>query len=290
MRRFCLLGGFLLLASILFSQKVHIGVFGGMSAYQGDLTDKIFPKKVTNGVVGLSVNYELTEQFMIRGGFNYSIVGGADRFSDDDSLRARNLAFETKLTEFSAIGEYYFFNLYDQKFSPYLFAGFAVYHFNPYAYDVNKQKVFLKPLSTEGEGLSQYPDRKPYALTQPAIPFGGGVKYAFTDNLRLGLELGMRKLFTDYFDDVSTTYVDPNDLLPAKGQLAVDMSYRADELPGGNPVYPSKGAQRGGATHKDWYYFFGLHLTYRLGGEGGGGSFYNSGKKNKRYGCPHVPL
>ena len=241
-------------------------------------------------MVGLSVNYELTEQFMIRGGFNYSIVGGADRFSDDDSLRARNLAFETKLTEFSAIGEYYFFNLYDQKFSPYLFAGFAVYHFNPYAYDVNKQKVFLKPLSTEGEGLSQYPDRKPYALTQPAIPFGGGVKYAFTDNLRLGLELGMRKLFTDYFDDVSTTYVDPNDLLAAKGQLAVDMSYRADELPGGNPVYPSKGAQRGGATHKDWYYFFGLHLTYRLGGEGGGGSFYNSGKKNKRYGCPHVPL
>ena len=290
MRRFCLLGGFLLLASILFSQKVHIGVFGGVSAYQGDLTDKVFPKKVTNGVIGLSVNYELTDQLMIRSGFNYSIVGGADRFSEDDSLRARNLAFETKLTEFNVLGEYYFFNLNDQKFSPYLFAGFAIYHFSPYAYDVNKEKVFLKPLSTEGEGLSQYPDRKPYALTQPAIPFGGGVKYAFTDNLRLGLELGMRKLFTDYFDDVSTTYVDPNDLLAAKGQLAVDMSYRADELPGGNPVYPSKGAQRGGANHKDWYYFFGLHLTYRLGGEGGGGSYFNSGKKNKRYGCPHVPL
>ena len=290
MRRFCLLGSLLLLTSTLLSQKVHVGVFGGLSAYQGDLTDKIFPKKVTNGVIGVSVNYELTEQFMIRGGFNYSIVGGADRFSEDDSLRARNLAFETKLTEFSAIGEYYIFNLNDQKFSPYLFAGLAVYHFNPYAYDSTKQKIFLKPLSTEGEGLSQYPDRKSYALTQLAIPFGAGVKYAFTDNLRLGLELGMRKLFTDYFDDVSTTYVDPNDLLAAKGQLAVDMSYRGDELPGGNQVYPSKGAQRGGANHKDWYYFFGLHLTYRLGGEGGGGSYYNSGKKNKHYGCPHVPL
>ena len=290
MRRFCLLGGFLLLASMLFSQKVHIGVFGGLAAYQGDLTDKIFPKKVTNGAIGVSVNYELTEQFMIRGGFNYSIVGGADRFSDNDSLKARNLAFETKLTEFSVSGEYYLFNLYDQKFSPYFFVGLAVYHFNPYAYDPQKDKVFLKPLSTEGEGLSQYPDRKPYALTQLAIPFVAGVKYAFTDNLRLGLELGMRKLFTDYFDDVSTTYVDPNDLLAAKGQVAVDMSYRGDELPGGNQVYPSKGAQRGGATHKDWYYFFGLHLTYRLGGEVGGGSYYNSGKKNKRYGCPHVPL
>jgi Domain of unknown function (DUF6089) len=290
MRRFCLLGSFLLLASILFSQKVHIGVFGGLSAYQGDLTDKIFPKKVTNGVIGVSVNYELSEQFMIRAGFNYSVVGGADRFSDDDSLRARNLAFETKLDEFNVLGEYYFFNLYDQKFSPYVFAGLALYHFDPYAYDVNKQKFFLKPLSTEGEGLSQYPDRKPYALTQLAIPFGGGVKYAFTEDLRLGLEMGMRKLFTDYLDDVSTTYVDPNDLLAAKGQLAVDMSYRGDELPGGNPLYPSKGAQRGGANHKDWYYFFGLHLTYRLGGEGGGGGSYNSGKKNKQYGCPHVPL
>jgi len=287
------LGSLMLLGSTLFSQKVHIGVFGGLSAYQGDLVDRIFPKRVTNGAIGVTVNYELMEQFMVRGGFTYTIVGGADRFNSDDTLRARNLAFETKVAEFSLVGEYYFFNLYDQKFSPYLFAGLAVYHFNPYAFNGSKQKVFLKPLSTEGEGLPQYPDRKPYALTQPAIPFGGGVKYAINDNLRVGLELGMRKLFTDYFDDVSTTYVDPNDLLAERGQLAVDMSYRGDELPGGNPSYPSKGAQRGGSNHKDWYYFLGLHLTYRLGSGdagGGGGRSYISGKKNKRYGCPRVPL
>jgi hypothetical protein len=292
MRRYWLLGSLIVLSSATFCQKIHIGVFGGVSAYQGDLVDKILPKKVTNGVIGVSVNYEMMDQFMVRGGFNYSIVGGADRFSTNDSLIARNLAFETKIAEFSLIGEYYLFNLYDQKFSPYLFAGLAVYHFDPYAYNSSKQKIFLKPLSTEGEGLSQYPDRKPYALTQPAIPFGGGIKYAITDNLRIGLELGMRKLFTDYLDDVSTTYVDPNDLLAAKGQLAVDMSYRGDELPGGNPSYPSKGAQRGGANHKDWYYFLGLHLTYRLGAGdgGGGGGSYMPGKKNKRYGCPRVPL
>ena len=285
------MGSLIVLSSAAFPQKIHIGLFGGVSAYEGDLVDKVFPKKVTNGVIGVSVNYELMEQFMVRGGFNYSIVGGADRFSTNDSLIARNLAFETKIAEFSLIGEYYLFNLYDQKLSPYLFAGLAIYHFDPYAYNGSKQKIFLKPLSTEGEGLSQYPDRKPYALTQPAIPFGGGIKYAITDNLRIGLELGMRKLFTDYLDDVSKTYVDPNDLLAAKGQLAVDMSYRGDELPGGNPSYPSKGAQRGGANHKDWYYFLGLHLTYRLGGgDGGGGGSYMPGKKNKRYGCPRVPL
>jgi hypothetical protein len=292
MKKVHLLIGLLLVGVCAFSQNWHVGIFTGLSAYNGDLTDKIFPKKVTNGAIGFTVNYEFTPQIMLRGGFTYTVVGGADRFSNNDSLRARNLAFETHISEFSAIGEYYIFNLEEQKFSPYLFGGLAVFHFNPYDY-YNGNKVFLKPLSTEGEGLPQYPDRKPYALTQIALPFGGGVKYAFNDNLRLGLELGMRKLFTDYLDDVSTTYVDPNDLLNAKGQMAVNMSYRGDELPGGNPNYPAKGAQRGGSHHKDWYYFLGLHLTYRLGtgdnnrsGVFGGGNY--SGKRKKGYGCPSM--
>lgn len=277
-----------------FCQNVHVGLFTGLSAYQGDLTKGIFPKKVTNGAIGVTVNYELTPQIMLRGGFTYTVVGGADRFNKNDSLHSRNLAFETKITEFSAIGEYYFFDLAQQKLSPYIFGGLAVFHFNPYDFNGSTQKIYLKPLSTEGEGLSAYPERKPYALTQVALPFGGGVKYAFNDNLRLGLEVGMRKLFTDYLDDVSTSYVDPNDLLAAKGQLAVDMSYRGDELPGGNPNYPSKGSQRGGVHHKDWYYFFGLHLTYRIGsgdntnrsGVFGGGNY--KGKRKKGFGCPSV--
>src|SRR6185295_9077554 len=98
----------------------------------------------------------------------------------------------------------------------------------------------------EGQGIAGY-QRSPYALTQFAIPLGGGVKYALTSNIHTGLEIGIRKLFTDYLDDVSTTYADPNDLLAAKGQLAVDMSYRGDEIAGGDPNYPTKGAQRGGS-------------------------------------------
>jgi len=294
MTKIRLLVGLLFIGLSAFSQNVHVGVFGGLAAYSGDLTKKIFPKKVTNGAIGFTVNYELTPQIMLRGGFTYTIVGGADRNSDDDTLRARNLSFETHITEFSAVAEYYFFDLGEQKISPYVFGGLAVFHFNPYAYNGTTDKIYLKPLSTEGEGLSAYSDRKPYALTQLALPFGAGVKYAFNDRARLGLELGLRKLFTDYLDDVSTRYVDPADLLAAKGQIAVDMSYRGDELPGGNPNYPAKGAQRGGEKHKDSYYFLGLHLTYRLGsgdnsnrsGVFGGGNFF--GGRKKGYGCPSV--
>jgi len=265
--------------SSLSAQGIHIGVFGGLSAYNGDLTEKIFPKKVTNGAIGITGNYELTDQILLRAGFTYSIVGGADRFNKDTVLINRNLAFETTILEFSAVGEYYFFNLYNQRYSPYIFGGLAVFHFNPYAYDGTGQKVFLKPLSTEGQGILGYPDRKPYSLTQLAIPFGGGIKFVLTDNIRVGLEVGFRKLFTDYLDDVSKTYIDVNDLLAAKGQQAVDMSYRGDEV-NGSPFYPAKNTQRGGAKVKDYYYFAGIHLTYKLGGGGMG-----SGRKNKT-GCP----
>lgn len=268
------------------AQRVHVGVFGGLAAYNGDLTEKIFPKKVTNGAIGITLNYELKDQVMLRGGFTYAIVGGADRFSDNPELIKRNLAFETKITEFSAIAEYYFFNLYDRRYSPYIFGGLAVYHFDPYAFNGSSNKIFLKPLSTEGQGITGYPDRKPYALTQAALPFGGGVKFAVTDNLRIGVEMGLRKLFTDYLDDLSKSYVDQNDLLAARGQLAVDMSYRGDEVAVGNPNYPAKGSQRGGEKNKDYYYFTGIHLTYKIGGGGGGfGGGGRSGRKS-RTGCP----
>jgi hypothetical protein len=281
MRKIQLFFSFLIMYSAAMGQRMHVGVFGGLAAYNGDLTDKIFPKKVTNGALGISLNYELKDRIMLRGGFTYAIVGGADRFADKPDMVSRNLAFETKIIELSAVAEYYFFNLYDRRYSPYIFGGLAVYHYDPYAFNGSRNKIFLKPLSTEGQGIPGYPDRQPYSLTQLALPFGGGVKFAVNENLRVGLELGMRKLFTDYLDDVSKSYADPADLLAARGQLAVDMSYRGDEVAGGDPNYPVKDAQRGSPRYKDFYYFTGIHLTYRIGSGKAGGL----GKK-RGTGCP----
>ena len=276
----------LCITNIVFAQRLHIGVFGGLAAYNGDLTSKVFPKKVTNGAIGITANYELTDNIMLRGGYTYTVVGGADRFSNKSELVARNLAFETSVSEFSVVGEYYLLSLNENRISPYAFAGLALYHFNPYAFSGTTQRIYLKPLSTEGQGLPGYADRKPYNLTQAAIPFGGGVKFAVTDNLHLGIEVGFRKLFTDYLDDVSTTYAEAADLLTGRGQLSVDMAYRGDDV--GNPVYPAKGMQRGSSKKQDTYYFTGLHLTYRLGGNNGGsGIFGGGGKGNKNImGCP----
>lgn len=270
----------MIVCNISFAQRFHLGIFGGLAAYNGDLTDKIFPKKVTNGAIGITGTYELTDNLMIRGGITFARVGGADRFSSDSSRISRNLSFETAITEFSVVAQYYLLNLYDNKFTPYAFAGLAAYHFNPYAYQGSTQKIYLRPLSTEGQGIPGY--GKQYKLTQLAIPFGGGVKYAITDNIHLGLEGGLRVLFTDYLDDVSTNYADPNDLITYRGQVSADIAYRADELPGGNPVAPGKGSPRGSAKAKDYYYFTGLHLTFRLGS---GGGWNGSGSRNSAR-CP----
>ncbi len=282
---------FIFLLVTIFSlpaQRVHIGIAGGFANYNGDLLDRLYPKKITNGFIGLTVHYELQDQILLRGSYNFARVNGSDTYSKKPNLQERNLQFESAVSEFAITGEYYLFNLYERRLSPYAFIGLGFFHFDPYSYDTVGRKVFLQPLSTEGQGI--YPDKKPYSLWQPVVPFGGGIKFALTENLRIGFELGLRKLFTDYLDDVSTSYPDQNDLLAARGQTAVDFSYRADEYPGGDPNFPAKDTQRGGAEQKDMYYFTGLTISFRPSfGGGGGGRIKGFGKKSK-FGCPTVPL
>lgn len=282
---------FLLLLSLQGFSQFHLGVFLGTTSYNGDLNDK--PFKRSKGAFGLSLNYEISDRFMLRSGFNFGKVEGGDQYSGSTFLKEnRNLSFQSAISEFNLMGELTVFNLYNIRWSPYAFAGLALYHYNPYVKDSSGAKVFLRPLSTEGQGLTAYPGKKPYALTQLAIPFGGGIKYNINDNIRLGLEIGFRKLSNDYLDDVSGDFVDEATLLVERGPKAVQYAYRGDEVPGEHPLYPdngypAKGTQRGNIETKDWYYFTGLHLTFRLGG--GYGKTDASGKKG-RYGCPTVPM
>lgn len=276
MRKLTLVLVLFFIAHTSFSQ-FRLGIFGGLSNYQGDLTDK--PYKSPKTAFGLTGTFPLTQRFSIRTGLTFGKIGAADSLSDKPELRARNLSFQSRITEFSVLGEYNIFNLDQIRWTPYIFAGLAVFHFDPYTYDSTGIQTYLQPLSTEGQGLPGYPN-KPYALTQLAIPFGGGIKYAISERVQLGLEVGLRKTFTDYLDDVSTNYADPADLLAGNGPRSVELSYRGGEV--GFPNYPVKGFTRGNPKSKDYYYFTGLHLTFALGsGEGRG-----SGEKG--YGCPKV--
>ncbi|HUZ59638.1 MAG TPA: DUF6089 family protein [Hanamia sp.] len=256
------------------AQKFHLNLFAGVSNYQGDLSDKGITFNHAHPAGGVGISYDIATHFSISTGITLAKVSGNDEYGKN---RHRNLNFTSNITEANVGFEYYITAPVEKhSLTPYLFAGIAVYHFNPYTFDSAGKKYFLKPLSTEGEGF--VPGRKSYNLTQMAIPFGAGVKLSLSDNVNVGIEIGYRKLFTDYLDDVSTTYVDENLLLANRGAEAVQLAYRGDELKNGVQTYPAAGSKRGNPNHNDSYYFTGITLSFRLGGGGLG--------KYTEYRCP----
>ena len=265
---------------IVHAQKFHVDLFGGFSNYQGDLQEKRFTTAQAKGAVGVGIRYDLSNHFSVRTNLTYAAIGANDKYNALSDLRARNLNFTTKITEGNLLLDYNILNLNYHKLTPYVFGGVAVFHFNPYTNDSLGNKTYLRPLSTEGEGLAAYPNRKQYQLTQFAIPFGAGIRWKFTENIILSYEFGLRKTFTDYLDDVSTTYIDQNTLAAAKGATAVELAYRGDELKNGS-TYPAEGIIRGGSKYKDWYYFSGVTISIGIGKMRG---FH--GSDNGRTDCP----
>jgi hypothetical protein len=210
---------------------------------------------------------------------SYGQVGADDKRSSSPNLIARNLNFNSKIFEAALLGEYNFKNLNEHKLSPYVFLGVGIFAYNPYTYDAVGNKVFLYRLSTEGQGIIG--GRKYYKRIDLNIPMGGGVKYALSDDIRLGFEIGLRVTKTDHVDDVSTTYIDQNTLFAERGQQAVDFAFRGDELKNNPTTYPVAGSIRGNGKVNDFYYFGVFRIDFRLNwfDNGGGGS-------RSKLGCP----
>jgi hypothetical protein len=275
---------FLFIAFTSFAQGIHLNLFLGTSNYSGDLQEKRFTFSQSHLAGGAGLSFDVTKQFSIRTSFKLGKVSADDSKGKNAS---RNLSFFTSIAEFSVEGQYFFKPVGEHPLTPYIFLGLAVYHFNPYAFDSTGKKYYLHPLGTEGEGYVA--GRSEYKLTELAIPMGAGVKLSLTDKMNVGFEIGIRRLFTDYLDDVSSTYVDPNAILTNRGTKALELAYRGGELKGGSETYPT-GKVRGNPIYKDWYYFTGLTLSFKLGnnlfGKSDDGARKRKLGKRKQLDCP----
>ncbi|HET9747366.1 MAG TPA: DUF6089 family protein [Chitinophagaceae bacterium] len=244
------------------NKATWLGVFIGKMNYQGDLNPNSFVFARSKATAAVTVRQSFNRWLSLKGGLAIGSIQAADKYNRD-YLKKRNLSFYTTIKEASISLETSLLDLSTTRFTPYIHGSIALYHFNPWAYDNNGDKTFLQPLSTEGQGLSQFPRQKPYRRTQLSVGFGVGARYAINESMNLGVEFSQRKTFTDYLDDVSSIYVDRNVLLQAKGTKAVEMAFRGNELPGGS-AYPGHGEQRGTPSEMDWYYFFGLNIEIRF--------------------------
>ena len=265
-----------------FSQNLYLSGRLGMSNYQGDLKASSFSFSQSKLLGSVGARYDFTEHISARSFFTLTSLHADDK-KGTLSMQQRNLNFRTKIFDWELAGQYNFFSFNEKWWTPYVFAGIGIFHFKPYTEDANGNKIFLQPLSTEGQGFM--PGVKNYKLTQFMIPFGMGAEYAFNEDMRLGAEFGYRKLFTDYLDDVSDVYVDETALLTARGQTAVDFAWRGDEKNGA--PYPVAGTTRGNPKLKDGYYYIAITFSQRLVLD----KYKDiaglpSGKKQKKSGCP----
>ena len=270
------------LPCISYAQNFHFAGRLGLAGYQGDLKAHAVSLSQTKLMGSIGVRYDLSEHLSARSYLTLTSLKADDK-KGTASMQLRNLNFQTKLFDWELTAQYNIFSLNDKWWTPYVFAGVGLYHYNPYTKDNSGKKTFLKPLSTEGEGFIN--GVKNYKLTNFSLPIGIGIDYALNENMRLGFEFGYRKIFTDYLDDVSKNYVDENALLTARGQTAVDLAWRGDEVNGA--PYPAAGYQRGNPNQKDGYYYFAITYTVRY--------FFDkykeivglpSGRKDKKVGCP----
>jgi hypothetical protein len=274
--------------------KYEIGLGLGPAFFLGDLggaegIGKPFVRDVdlplTKFSKGIYFNIYPAEWLGLRLAANHTFLEGSDDEVDLKGGREfarwrRNLYFQSNLWEAYVGFELYptiFLEQYgglEGKFRPYGIAGVGLFHFNPKGYYYpdpnnmnNKQLVELKPLRLEGQGMSEYPDRHEYKLTQLEIPMGAGFKYYIREGWYIGLEVLHRKTFTDYIDDVSTKYIDPiyfqNYLTPEQVPIAYQLHNRE---PFRNITRPYIGRQRGDPKEMDSYFSTILRFGWRLNG------------------------
>jgi hypothetical protein len=275
--------------------------------YYGDIAP--LPNRIstdlsfTRPAVGVSFTRRIGPIVQITGGFAYGTLAGSDAESadpanDNSAYRfVRNLSFRNRIKELSVVGQFDLFPnqgtyISRVRWTPYAFAGLAVFHHNPQAKDIDGTWVDLQPLGTEGQFADLPSDAvnsgiQPYKRIQVAIPFGLGARFRINEVLDLSAEFSFRYLFTDYIDDISGNYVD---LSLLESDQARRLSYRSGEVNpnasekvglilsnthpsltfDGRPIVNGYGSEypdnlRGNINDKDIYTMTTIRLTYIMG-------------------------
>jgi len=233
------------------SQTLELGLFGGGSYYLGELNPGLH-------FSGTQLSYGALARLNLnkRWAFRFSYYRG--KLQSDDTKNAfipnNGLNFQSVINDFSLVAEFNFLEYFTGSkktyITPYIFAGIGFFTFNPKSLD----GVVLQPLGTEGQNAG-FDGRSPYNKWGLSFPFGIGIKYSLSERFGLGVEWGMRKTFTDYIDDISTSYyldgpeIDPNNVA----------AIHSDPTMNHEPYM-----QRGNDKNWDWFNFFGVSVTYKI--------------------------
>lgn len=246
-----------------YKQEGEFGVGVGLGHYFGDLnTNAALNRPKFSG--GIYFVKQFNNYIGLKVAANYAFLGYSDQYSKNATQFARNLSFNTSLWEFSVAGQFNFFKfipgVQGYNYTPYISLGAGVFSYDPYAY-LNGKKYFLRPLGTEGQGSTAYPNRKPYSSMAVCIPLAVGFKYSLTDKVNLFGEVGYRFTTTDYLDDVSTTYAGKDAFPPLPDGTPSPAYLLQDRSTNGMGI---KDRQRGNSTQNDAYVLFHVGVSFNI--------------------------
>jgi len=251
----------------------------------------------------LGYRYFLMYSLALKGTIASGMVSGNDQYTEEPFRNNRNLMFRSQIVEASVQTEWYFYTSgrpgarfrpqtrnigwIGYRYRAYLFAGIGGVFFNPQGffdqahYATLQHRTITNPallpetgwynlrrLSTEGQGLPEFPTRQKYLPLSVTIPVGIGMTFSLSREWSIGAELGIRNTLTDYIDDISKTYVDPrvfaanfpND--PHRVALGEFFSNPTNYRLGLEPTMP--GQQRGRPHHNDSYMFMFFTVQYKI--------------------------
>lgn len=280
-------------AYLRFPSHIEFGI--GTSNFLGDLggkddigTNDLRDLEFTEFNLAANIGYRHAFHKNIYGrcNFSYGRVSGDDKLTKEPFRNNRNLSFRSEIFEFNLLaegfirigakkGHQYKLKREDSDSKPWHirasyftgFIGIGVFHFNPKTM-LEGRWVYLQPLSTEGQGLPGGPS--PYKLWQLNIPVGFSYMMRFHRNWSFGIEATYRYTFTDYIDDVSSSYYDPNEIAlyvgEENGAVAAYLSNPSQGLQNGGKgiVTTSVGQQRGDKTDNDGYFYVMFKADYLI--------------------------
>lgn len=220
-----LAGSVFFLAVPAFAQHTsELGIGVGATNYKGEVSPQL---QWQNSRPALTVFYrrDISAPVTLRA----SITAGFLRATDANVEGAnggvpplqsyRQLTLKGGLVEAAGVVEYNFLDYHNRKdqhrlhFSPYLFAGLGLYYVNTTVSSANA--ALQADFNREG------------AKVGVAVPAGAGLKIALNEHFNLGLEVGVRRTFTDQLDHTG-----------AQTPLLVN------------------------SHDQDWYYYSGISLSY----------------------------
>ncbi|MGJ1367792.1 DUF6089 family protein [Sphingobacterium spiritivorum] len=243
----------------LSAQQWELGANLGTTGYMGDINpnNPLYFKSLGGGLTG---KYNFNPTWGVKGGINYLHLFGSDANSSNERQIQRNLAFQNKVVEISAIGEFNFFRFVPGKnklaYTPYIFAGVAAIYHNPYVKFSTGEKYDLRDLQLEYDAANNPGKYSKFAL---AIPFGAGFKYNIKGPWTVGAELNYRVVLSDNIDNVNRNYA--TSMKEGIEQQIDPLVWESLADRSGN-WEANKGKLRGDGRPHDAYMTFGLTVTY----------------------------